>query len=106
MENLKANEVSSEIEGAEKILNEWDPEYFKFWSKSKILPVKWVQKQYDNAGDFWVIALIGKNCLYYNHIEEGWGWGSYKEYGEISGFHWQQDEIQHAIYQMIFNIIN
>ena len=106
MTNLTENEISSEILEAEKEIENWESEYINFWQKVKIQPKKWAQYQYDKSDDFWVIALAGKNCLYFNYIEKGWGWGCYEKYGEISVFHYQQDEIQHAIYQMVFNIYN
>ena len=54
-------------------------------------------RQYGKDEEVWVVAVMGNQCVYYNEIEEGWGWGNFTSWGTILGHHWQQDEIHHVI---------
>jgi hypothetical protein len=51
-----------------------------------------------------VIAILGTRCLYFNHVEGGWGWGHFSEWGRIADYHWQQDEVAHVVNQTLFAI--
>jgi hypothetical protein len=58
--------------------------YRKFWDYIKINPEKWdLSPMGDEGGGFWVVAVIGKTCIYYNDIEEGFNMSSYETFGRI-----------------------
>jgi hypothetical protein len=44
--------------------------------------------------------------MYFNFVEGGWGWGRYEQWGRIESYHWQQDEIQHVVFQLLLAIDN
>lgn len=47
-------------------------EELNFWNLIKIQPEKWSEKDYGaEGGGFWVVAIMGKEVIYYNDIEEG-----------------------------------
>ena len=72
------------------------------WKISKIIPEKWSQEPWGKeGGGFWVVALIGKNCLFYNDIEGGFNWGCFSQYGKIDDYHSDQDEIAVAIQKLM-----
>ncbi len=96
-ENLTEEQVQSEISVAERELSEPDGRAVRLWERIRIPPCLWSQSQYQIDSAFWVIAVLGSRCLYFNHVEAGWGWGRYDEWGKISSYHWQQDEIYHVV---------
>lgn len=103
MTTLTSHTLQQEILAAERELGS-DERALRLWQRIRIPPEQWRHQQYSEAGPFWVIALLGKSCLYFNAIESGWGWGQYDTYGEIREYHWQNDEIYHAVYQTLFAI--
>ncbi len=106
MRQLTKEEVEGEIAEAERELNEEDERAYRLLQRMQITPELWTQEQYPGNELFWVIAIMGSRCLYYNHVEGGWGWGRYAQMGEVSEHHWQQLEIQHVVFQTIFAIDN
>jgi len=105
-DNITKREILEEIEEAEKELTLLDERTLRLWERTKVPPTQWKQEQYTESDDMWVIALLGNRCLYFNFVEEGWGWGFYEKWGVISEYHWQQDEIQHALLHTMFAIDN
>jgi len=97
MHNSSLQELAEEISQAEKQLSELGKPYLRLWQTLKVDPVRWPQQEYADAGQAWVIAIKGSECLCFNMIEEGWGWVAYSSWGELTEFHWEQDEIQYAI---------
>ncbi|WP_028582204.1 hypothetical protein [Desulfogranum japonicum] len=75
------------------------------WEVIKIIPEKWKQDPWGNAGDgFWVVAIIGKTVVWYNDIEEGYNRSTYSEYGKIEEYWCDQDELEWAIQKIINEI--
>jgi hypothetical protein len=105
-ENLTKTQVQENIDSTEKILFDSDVRALRFWDRVKIPPALWKQSQYPNENLFWVVAVLGERCLYFNSVEEGWGWGKYKNWGTVEFYHYDQDEIHHAIFQTLFGIDN
>jgi hypothetical protein len=104
--NKNLSEVAQEIAGAERDL---DAKARRLWERIRIAPVLWKQRQYPDEANqyserFWVVAIMGTRCLYFNHVEGGWGWGRFAEWGNVAEYHWQQDEIQLVIVQTLFAI--
>ena len=106
MRQLTKKELEKCISEAEHELKEEDERAIRLWQRIQKSPVAWSQEQYPGGDTFWVIAIMGSRCPYYNHVEGGWGWGKYTEMGKVCEYHWQQLEIQHVVLQTIFAIDN
>ena len=104
--NLTATQIRDEIKNAECELAEPDGRAARLWEKIKVPASLWSQSQYLIDSTFWVIAIMGTQCMYFNDVEGGWGWGRYQEWGRIESYHWQQDEIQHVVFQTLAAIDN
>jgi hypothetical protein len=104
MSILSLNELLAEIKVAEASITELGERERRFWDRLVISPAKWEQRQYPGARLFWVVAVMGRRCLYYNDVECGWGWGRFEEWGVVREYHWQQDEIQHVVFQTLLAI--
>lgn len=104
--NLTKSDVLNEIETAGRELIESDSRIFRLWHKIKVAPSLWRQIQYSGEGSFWVIAIMGNHCLYFNPVEKGWGWGQYQKWGSIESYHWEQDDIHHILLKTFSAIDN
>lgn len=68
---------------------EWmmEPPVRAVWDRIKIQPNKWKLSPHgDMGGGFWVVALVGQWCLYYNDIEEGFNGSEWEQFGRISTY--------------------
>lgn len=64
-----------------------EPNVRFFWDKIKIPPQKWQHSPWgDLGGGFWVVALIGRTCVYYNDIEDGFNSSEYERFGYIKDY--------------------
>ena len=74
-----------------------------FWRLIKLKePEKWVQNPYgDEGGGFWVVAVFGYRCIYFNDIEEGFNISSFKEWGKIDEYNCEQTELVHLIKEIV-----
>lgn len=106
MRKLTANDVDREIAESEAELRELDKRAMRLWERIRIAPEQWSQEQYKGAGPFWVVGILGKQCLYLNSVEGGWGWGRYVRWGKVGEYHWEQLEIYHVVLQTLFAIDN
>jgi hypothetical protein len=104
MREFTNEEIKKEIALSEQTLREPDERVIRLWERMRITPSRWCQEQYPGGKQFWVIAILGTRCLYYNEVEGGWGWGRYEQWGTISAYHWQQDELHHVVFQTLFAI--
>lgn len=76
------------------------------WQNLNIKPEKWVLTPWgDEGGGFWVVAIYGNTCIYYNDIEEGFNTSSYAEYGRIDKYFCDQDELQWVIHRLMESIL-
>jgi hypothetical protein len=65
-----------------------------FWDRIKIAPEKWRQSPWgDDGGGFWVVALIGRRCIYYNDIEDGFNFSEFDCYGQIKTYGCSQSDL-------------
>lgn len=103
MDTFSPTELLAETDAALAVFNERER---RFWSLVRIPPATWEQHQYPGEELVWVGAVVGRRSLYFNPVEEGWGWGQFETWGVVGKFHWQQDEIQQAIAQTLFEIDN
>lgn len=69
------------------------------WEKVKLPSIeKWTNSPLgDEGGGFWVVAVYGKNCLYYNDIEEGFNESVFQNWGVIDHYYSNQIELHHFI---------
>lgn len=105
-DNLTSTQIQDDIKVAERELSDSSARAFKLWERIKVPASLWNQEQYSMEPTFWVIAIMGGRCLYFNYVEGGWGWGQYQDWGKIDTYHWQQDEISHVVFQLLFAIDN
>ncbi len=58
------------------------------WNFVKLkAPEKWAQHPWgDEGGGFWVVAIAGETCIYYNDIEEGYNFSEFTKWGEINDY--------------------
>jgi hypothetical protein len=94
--NLTLDEVNQELAEADIAISDSEFEILKTWIKCKVPPMKWKQKQYSFEHEFWIVAISNGSCLYFNFVEEGWGWGKFSESGYIVKYHWEQEELDEA----------
>jgi hypothetical protein len=106
LRELSKIEVEKEIALAESKLMEPDERAIRLWKRIQIAPQRWSQKQYPHINQFWVVAVKGFRCLYFNHVEGGWGWGKYDQWGKVSEYHWQDLYIHHVVFQTLFSVDN
>ena len=104
--NLTRTQIEDEIKTAEHELVGFSGRSIRLWERIKVPASLWTQTQYPIDSTFWVIAILGRRCMYFNFVEGGWGWGDYQEWGRIDTYHWQQDEIQHVVFQLLLAIDN
>jgi len=65
-----------------------------FWDRIKITPEKWqLPSMGDEGGGFWVVALVGQECLYYNDIEGGFNRSPYDKSGQITNYFCNQSDL-------------
>lgn len=69
------------------------------WNKIRLpLPVKWENHPMGDMGKgFWVVAIYGNKCLYYNDIEDGFNESTYNSWGIIDEYLCNQIELHHFI---------
>src|SRR5687767_13762005 len=71
-----------------------EPAVEAFWNEIKIRPQKWQLPPWGDEGDgFWVVAIVGEKCVYYNDIEEGFNSSPFDELGVIGEYWCNQSEL-------------
>lgn len=79
----------------------------KLWEVMKTDPVKWQEKTYGKmGGGFWVVALIGNLVVYYNDIENGFNISQYQQFGVISDYWCNQDDLEWSVQNILDTILN
>src|ERR687888_516721 len=94
-------EVQSELRSAEVALDELGQRERRLWDRIRIAAGTWTQDQYPGLGPMWVVAVMGQRCLSLNEVEGGWGWGRFDVWGNVTGYHCEQLEIQHVVAQTL-----
>lgn len=65
-----------------------------FWDKIKVEPQKWQLPLIgDKGGGFWVVAIVGQECVYYNDIEDGFNTSPYQHLGYIQEYRTNQSDL-------------
>ena len=86
---INFDQLCREVVEAESALDDLGARYRRLWDRVSIKPQKWEQEQYPEFDSFWVVAVMGSRCLYFNYLEYGWGWGQFESWGQISEYHWE-----------------
>ena len=77
---------------------ELNDEQLNFWDLIKVEPEKWEEVDYGSeGGGFWVVAIMGKEVIWYNDIEEGFNISSYTTYGRIDTYQCCQVDLNWSV---------
>jgi hypothetical protein len=69
-----------------------------FWALIRITPEKWSEETTgEEGGGFWVVAIFGRQVIYYNDIEDGFNISAYPKYGVIQEYYANQSELHHVV---------
>lgn len=79
------------IEDAESAM---PPAVGRFWHLIRVRPVKWDLPPWgDEGGGFWVVAILGRECVWYNDIEGGFNACPFEVVGRIGQYSCNQDHL-------------
>ena len=88
-------EIDDMIQQAEA---QMEPAVRAFWDRIGIVPQKWQLPPWgDEGGGFWVVALLGQECIYFNDIEDGFNISRFDGLGIILEYGCEQDELIYCI---------
>jgi hypothetical protein len=77
----------------------------QLWDAIKVPPHKWHLHPWgDQGGGFWVVALLGRTVVWFNDIEDGFNRSQYKQYGDISDYWCNQDELSWTVQHLLDEI--
>lgn len=77
------------------------------WNAIKINPEKWIEREEGKEENgFWVVAILGKEVIWYNDIEEGFNISTYSEYGLINDYRCEQDRLDWCLNKIISRLNN
>jgi hypothetical protein len=100
---ITRSELNAEIQKTEHDLKD---KLSCFWEYIKITPEKWKEDSNGvEGGGFWVVAIFGKQVIWYNDIEDGFNISAYTNYGEIDEYRCNQDEISWIIKRLFGAIL-
>ena len=81
---MREDKIQEVIDNAEWMMA---PSTRTFWDKIKVKPQKWqLPPMGDMGGGFWVVAVVGQQCIYYNDIEEGFNISTWEWAGHIDEY--------------------
>jgi hypothetical protein len=90
-EPLSEEDLTSLIEAAEAGM---DTTLKRFWHRIKVRPEKWqLPPLGDLGGGFWVVAVVGRECVWYNDIEDGFNISRLETFGHIRDYWCNQDDL-------------
>lgn len=94
---ISEDELLSQISDAEEGL---EPPLLRLWEKIRIRPIKWALPPWgDLGGGFWVVGIIGQECVWYNDIEDGFERSPFDSPGAIGEYRCSQFELSHILWQ-------
>jgi hypothetical protein len=92
---ISLNDLRNEILKGELELQD---QQLNFWDLIKIEPEKWKEKNYGAEGSgFWVVAIFGRQVIWYNDIEDGFNISAYTRYGHIDDYQSSQVELNWSV---------
>jgi hypothetical protein len=76
-----------------------------FWELIRIAPEKWSLSPWgDEGGGFWVVAVLGSECVYFNDIEEGFNLSPYEASGVIGEYYCDQAELRECLSSLLAKV--
>jgi hypothetical protein len=79
-----------------------EPSALAVWKLLLIRPVKWHLHPWgDVGGGFWVVAVVGQECVWYNDIEDGFDISPFSTFGTIGRYQCSQLELHHCMYKYV-----
>lgn len=70
------------------------PTDLAFWQQVRIRPQKWsCSPMGDSGGGFWVVAVWGQWCVWFNDVEGGFNVSDFEEFGVISRYSCGQEDL-------------
>jgi hypothetical protein len=77
----------------------------RLWEFIRVPPTKWELHPWgDEGGGFWVVALTGNKCIYFNDIEWGFNSSTFSNHGVIDQYLCSQGDL-HPLLQSTMNWI-
>lgn len=77
----------------------------RLWDLIWIHPAKWQLPPWGNeGGGFWVVAIFGRNVVWYNDLEEGFNRSPYTTAGIIGNYRCNQDGLELPIRHLLEEI--
>jgi hypothetical protein len=77
----------------------------RLWDAICITPERWRQHPHgDEGGGFWAVAVLGRNVVWYNDIEDGFNRSRYTLYGTIDAYWCNQDRLEWTV-QHLLNLV-
>lgn len=69
-----------------------------FWRQVRIRPVKWTLSPWGDAGGgFWVVAVWGSQCIWFNDIEGGFNLGRFEAFGALVEYTCSQSDLPECV---------
>jgi hypothetical protein len=79
-----------------------EPQTLAVWNLLRIRPVKWRLSPWgDMGGGFWVVAIVGQECVWFNDIEDGFNISPFCEFGLIGDYRCSQLELCHCMHHFV-----
>ena len=77
----------------------------RFWELIRIAPERWSLSPWgDEGGGFWVVAVLGSECVYFNDIEEGFNLSPYQAFGVIGEYGCDQAEFRECLSSLLAKV--
>jgi hypothetical protein len=74
----------------------------RIWDVIPIIPEQWRVKMGEGpAISCWVVALVGRNAIYYNDIEEGFEYSPWSGYGAIDLYQCNSYSLAQSVQRVI-----
>jgi hypothetical protein len=92
---MTEDDLRSLIDAAEAVM---EPPMLAFWQRIRISPEKWALPPWgDEGGGFWVVATVGRECVWYNDIEDGFNVSRFEAFGCIADYRCNQPDLKDCI---------
>jgi hypothetical protein len=85
----------------------YNPVAERLWDAIRIPPRKWQLHPWgDLGGGFWVVAIYGRNVVWYNDIEEGFNTSPWSTPGVIDAYFCDQAHLRRVIASLCDSILD
>jgi hypothetical protein len=82
-------------------VGQMSPKSHSLWDAMRISPEKWSLSPWgDLGGGFWVVAVKGNECVYFNDIEDGFNVSTFSRRGVIENYGCNQSKLCDAVHGM------